>query len=122
MESESKAPEQKLALEINTQVERPKIAINGKLYSLKINSDFGLRDSAYLQQSGKRLSVLSARDAEISGEEATELSDLLDLVTKKVMIELPEDVFVLLTDSHKIAILNTFTEAAGLNEGQPQQE
>lgn len=106
-------------LSISTEIKRPKINIDGAVFELRVSEDFGIRESAFLQDAGKRIKDLSNKP-EMAEEEAEKLAYLLDAVTRKIVIDLPDAVFEKLRDAHKIAIINTFTQAVGLNEGTPQ--
>ena len=98
--------------------ERPSVQIEGKMYEMRIVSDFGIRDVAKMKKISRKVTVT---DEEISNTESDEeadnkivgMIDSIDEFVRMVLPSLPEETLVKLKDSHKIGIMQFFTDQAG---------
>lgn len=98
-------------LNITTLVERRTVEVDGVLYELKSPQEVSVFDRERLRLRGARLQSLMdrvSRDEELSDAELEEARDLLDFITRLVLVA-PDDVQRRLTDDHRLALAQAFT-------------
>lgn len=91
-------------LDLNTLIERPKIAIDGKDYEILSPEELSILDSQGFTFWGGEIERLSQ-----DKEKASELEALIDTVARKVLVSVPASVFGKLSGSHKFRVVEVFT-------------
>jgi hypothetical protein len=100
--------EEKYLLDLNAVHNRPKIKINGRVFELRIQDDFGIEELAWFQVVGKELKEQGESN---TPESMARLKKLLSMAVDKIVINLPEDINNALNDMQKIQIITVFSEA-----------
>ncbi|MDF1778733.1 MAG: hypothetical protein P1V13_22145 [Rhizobiaceae bacterium] len=98
------ATKQEPLLDLNTLIERPKIKIDGKTYEILSPDELSILDSQRFETWGRRIEAL-AKDEDKSDE----LDTLIDQVTGKILIGVPQDVWAKLSKGHKVRVIAVFT-------------
>jgi hypothetical protein len=110
-----------VALSISTAPpKRERISIDGVVYELATVDDLELRESLRLADAGRKIGKHVR--GEYSEEGAEQMQALLDQVSRRVVIGLTDEVFGKLRHSHKLAIVQAFSDAAGWAGGPQQTE
>ena len=91
-------------LDLNTLIERPTIKIDGDAYEILSQEELSILDSQRFERWGRKIEELANDDGK-----ADELDALLDTVTEKIMVGVPEDVRSRLTSGHKVRVISVFT-------------
>lgn len=91
-------------LDLETLIRRPTVAIDGVSYELLSADELSVLDSHRFHLWGRRLEQLQQGDVE-----DPEMQDLIDTIARRVLVDVPEDVFAKLTGIHKIAVAEVFT-------------
>lgn len=91
-------------LDLATLIERPTIAIDGKSYELRGAEELSIYESQWLTSAGNRIERIAK---EGGGED--ELGEAIDAVVKKVVVDLPAEVFDRLSGIQRMAIVEVFT-------------
>ncbi|MBW8638999.1 hypothetical protein K1W69_17515 [Hoeflea sp. WL0058] len=95
-------------LDLNTLIERPTIRIDGKAYEILSPEELSILDSQRFERWGRKIEAL-AKTANENDDDADELTTLIDTVTSKIAIGVPEDVRARLTNAHKDQVISVFT-------------
>lgn len=93
-------------LDLDTLVERPKIAIDGVLYEIRSPHELSVIDSHRFGRWGKRIDELADQDGEAA---EAELAELVEKVARRVAVGVPEDVFAKLNGAKHWALVDLFT-------------
>jgi acid phosphatase family membrane protein YuiD len=96
-------------LDLSTLVDRPKIRIDGTLYELRSPDELSVLDSQRLTSAGKRIDALAGASDPAGEDDSGELAGLIDDVTRRVLVEIPETVFESLSQIQKLSICEVFT-------------
>ncbi len=96
-------------LDLSTLVDRPKIRIDGRLYELRSPDELSVLDSQRLTSAGKRIDALAGASDPAGEGDTRELAELIDDVTRRVLVEIPEAVFASLSQMQKLSICEVFT-------------
>ena len=100
--------------------DRPKIRIDGVIYEIAVNDDFGILDSHRLER--LRLPMAAYADIETPTEANIEaMSDALKEFTAMVVRDATPELMAKLTENQKLSILRVFTNAAGWTEPEPSR-
>ncbi|RVG94839.1 hypothetical protein CN221_14780 [Sinorhizobium meliloti] len=91
-------------LDLNTLIERPKIAIDGTPYEILSPEELSILDSQSFTFWGGEIEQL----ANEKGKEE-ELKSLIDTVARKVLVGVPADVFAKLSGAQKNRVIEVFT-------------
>ena len=91
-------------LDLNTLIERPTIAIDGKRYEMLSQDELSILDSARFEKWGRRIEALAEDEAR-----ADELHALIDTVAAAILVGVPADVRDRLTKGHKARVIAVFT-------------
>ena len=91
-------------LDLNTLIERPTIAIDGKRYEILSPDELSILDSQRFERWGRQIEVLAATD-----DKPAELDKLIDKVTGAIMVGVPDDVRARLSKGHKVRVIAVFT-------------
>lgn len=93
-------------LDLDTLIIRPTVSIDGVIYEILSADEMSVIESHRFGLTGKRIEAL----AEVEGAEAEEeLAALVDHVARKVLVDVPDEVFAKLSGSHKWAVVDVFT-------------
>lgn len=105
-------------LQLSTeQPKRKKIKIDDVDYEVAVPEDFELEEFLELANSGTEAGEL-VTGKKISPERIKKLTGLLDMVTKRAIPDLPDEVFKKLRPIQKFAIVNVFSgEVSGKLRG-----
>lgn len=95
-------------LDLDTLIERPRIAIDGTTYEILSPQELSVIDSHRFARWGRRIDVLERSDAEDAGEEA-ELDALVAKVARRICVGVPEDVFAKVPGRQRRQIIDVFT-------------
>lgn len=93
-------------LDIDTLIERPAIAIDGRRFELLSPAELSLRQSHQFGIWARRMEALQASE-EI--EVSDELGEIIDNITELVVVDLLDEVLAKLKDEQKLAIAQVFT-------------
>lgn len=91
-------------LDISTLVKRPKIKIDNKLYDILSVEELSVVDNQRFSLWGTELQQLVADKTK-----SDELTKLIDDLSKKVLVGVPEKVFAKLSGSHRFSVVEAFT-------------
>ncbi|RVI59106.1 hypothetical protein [Sinorhizobium medicae] len=91
-------------LDLNTLIERPKIAIDGTSYEILSPEELSILDSQCFTFWGGEIERLSE-----DKDKGAELSSLIDTVARKVLVGVPPKVFAKLTGAQKFRVVEVFT-------------
>ncbi len=91
-------------LNLDTLVVRPTVEIDGKSYEILSVEELSVLDSRRFSLWAGRLDELQS-----SEEDNPELDELVDTITRKVLVGVPDDVFAKLSGTHKVAVVEVFT-------------
>lgn len=91
-------------LDLNTLIERPTIAIDGKRYEILSPEELSILDSQRFENWGRQIEALARDD-----DKSDELDALIQTVTDKIMVGVPQDVRAKLSNGHKLKVLAVFT-------------
>lgn len=101
--------EDEILLNISTkEPERPKIKIDDVVYELAVPDDFKLKDFLWIAKVGKDVSKLINSNSE---KDIGKIEKLVGGIARKVLNQVPDEVYNRLTDAQKFAVINVFTEA-----------
>ena len=93
-------------LNLDTLISRPRVAIDGVLFEILSAEEISVIDSHRFGVWGRRIEELTG----IEGDEAeAELAALIDTVARKVLIDVPAEVFGKLSGAHRWAVVDVFT-------------
>lgn len=93
-------------LELDTLIERRRIAIDGELYEIISPDELSVIDSHRFGRWGRRIEQL----AEMDGEEAErELEELIAITARKILVGVPDQLFEQLPGSGRWAVIDLFT-------------
>lgn len=95
-------------LDLNTLIERPTIAIDGKHYEILSPDELSILDSQRFETWGRRIEALAKEDGK-GDDKSDELNALIDTVTDKIMVGVPDGVRAKLSNGHKLRVLAVFT-------------
>lgn len=95
-------------LEIDTLVDRPKIVIDGYLYDILSPDELSVVDHQRFAAQGRRMEELMTRRSLTKAQER-ELTDIVDGLSQRVMVGVPEEVRAKLTSAHRLNVLEVFT-------------
>ena len=108
-----------MVLDIKTEVEREEFSIDGQVFHLSRQDDVSPRESVLLHNIGVQLMKFEAarqEEGEIDDRLGDRLDKGLDDAVRIVVHEDVSDIIGKLSLSHKIAIMQAFTEAAGMGD------
>jgi hypothetical protein len=91
-------------LDITTLIKRPKIKIDDKLYDILSVEELSVVDNQRFALWGTELQQLVADKAK-----ADELTKLIDDLSEKVLVGVPENVFAKLSGTHRFEVVEAFT-------------
>jgi len=95
-----------IALNLSTEkTEHPKVSIDGTLYNLALAEDYKLREFLWLE--------LGKGYANLDDTEFENLEKLLNEITGKVLVDVPDEVMQKLGDSQKLQIVELFIKTVG---------
>lgn len=97
------APQDPL-LDLNTLIERPQIAIDGKRYEILSPDELSILDSQRFERWGRQIEELARDDSR-----SAELDALIDKVTDQIMVGVPDVVRAKLSKGHKVRVIAVFT-------------
>ena len=93
-------------LDLDTLIDRDRVAIDGDLYEILSPDELSVIDSHRFGRWGKRIEQL----AETDGDEAeAELDELVGKVSRKILVAVPDEVFAKLPGSQRWAVIDLFT-------------
>jgi len=93
-------------INLDTLIERPRIAIDGTLYDILSPEELSVLESHRFGVWGRRIEALTA---ETSKEAEQELDALVATVARKICVGVPDAVFDALPGSQRWAIIDVFT-------------
>lgn len=106
-------------LDLSTlEPERPTVLIDGQAYELAVPGDFGLAEQARLARLQKRVGALTGGEEVPPDEDIATLQAALTELVAMLLPDLPADVLGRLRDHHKLAIIRSFSTAAGVQESK----
>lgn len=116
--------EQELLLDLSTVIERPRIAIDTKLYDMRSPDELSVADTVRLAAMGKRVSAIGS--GEVDGKEE-ELAAVLKDIVAFILPDTPRDVLAKLADRQRMRIAEVFMrllrpEAAGATAAVASEE
>lgn len=108
------------ALNLSTKkLKRPGVSIDGAVYEIALAEDFKLREFLWLETKGTEVMQSLAKGySNLDNGEFEKLEALLDEITTKVMIGVPEEVMQRLHDSQKLQIVELFIETVESSQGK----
>lgn len=107
-------------MDIKTTVERQSITIDGDQYEIRNMGELKYKEVAWYQYASNRIQELVDKLQEAYTEqEAEEFDRILNRAAKNAFVDIPDDVYELLSDEHKVKVVEFFTEAA--KSGQQNQ-
>ena len=95
-------------LDLDTLIERPRIAVDGTMYEILSPDELTVIDSHRFARWGRRIDVLERSDTEDAGEE-TELEALVAKVARRICVGVPDDVFAKVPGRQRRQIIDVFT-------------
>lgn len=95
-------------LDLDTLIERPRIAIDGTMYEILSPHELSVIDSHRFARWGRQIDALGRSDAEDAGEEA-ELEALVAKVARRICVGVPDDVFAKIPGKQRWQIIDVFT-------------
>jgi hypothetical protein len=95
-------------LDLDTLIERPRIAIDGTAYDILSPAELSVIDSHRFARWGRRIDALERSDAEDEAAE-TELDALVAKVARRICVGVPEDVFAKVPGRQRRQIIDVFT-------------
>lgn len=95
-------------LNLDTLVDRPKIAIDGKRYEILSPDELPVLVSHKLAMQGKRLDELSGA-AELAPEDKAELEQLVLDLSDTIMEPIPAAVRAKLSDAQRLSVIEAFS-------------
>lgn len=93
-------------LDLDTLIVRPAITIDGARFELFSADELSVLTSHRLGIRGRRIEELAQSSDPADGQE---LDELITIVARDVLADVPDDVFVKLSGSHRMAIVDVFT-------------
>jgi hypothetical protein len=93
-------------LNLDTLIVRPTIKVDGISYELLAADELSILDSQRLTNWGKEIEALASADDDAGAEK---LRELVSRLSRKVLVNMPDDVFATLTEAHRVAIAQVFT-------------
>ena len=98
--------------DLKTLVERDWIEIDDDKIEVRSLEEFGLEDVQLFQQSYANISRMAGKgDDGLTKADSKQMIKMIDRCVRSILVDPPEDVMAKLTQRHKMAILNSFTEA-----------
>lgn len=94
-------------LDLQTQIARPSINIDGKRYEILAVDELSVLDTQRFGTWQRRLEELQ-NDSDRSDDDP-EIEDLVTTISHKVLIGVPDDIFAKLSGIQKIAVVEVFT-------------
>ena len=94
-------------LDLSTLIERPKIAIDGKLYDILSPDELSIADLQRVADMGKRVEELSGTDADGAGQD--ELIGAVDELATLVMVGVPPELRQRLSVTNMLKVIEVFT-------------
>lgn len=91
-------------LDIATLIVRPAIVIDGTRYALLSPDELSVLDSHRFAAWSSALD-----EAQKGDPEAPAMTELVDAIARKVLVDVPGEVFAKLSGAHKIAVAEVFT-------------
>ncbi|MBC2858726.1 hypothetical protein [Stappia sp. 28M-7] len=92
-------------LDLETLIKRPIIRIDGERYELRAPDELSVLESQRLTTAGKEIEALAS-----SGDPENVLAGVIDDVTRRIVVDLPDAVLAGLSESQKMAICEVFTQ------------
>jgi len=109
-------------MELNpSEPERPKIGIDGTPYSMAIPEDFEYCEFAWLVKTGRKITEYFRGDIH-DKKQLADIEQQIDTVARRILPDVPDEVFAKLRPSHKMKLINVFSEAVGEIAGAPRPE
>ena len=103
----------KLLLNLSTAFDRPVIRIDGVDYPLLERGDLGIVDQMRLWQMYGRVAQIRAKSPDdIAETDGAVIGAALDTVLQIILPDVPNEVLERLREPQKLAILESFTQAA----------
>lgn len=93
-------------LDLDTLIERPRIAIDGELYEILSPDELSVIDSHRFGRWGRRIEELAEQDGEAA---EAELDEVISRAARKIMPDVPEELFGRLPGSARWAVIDLFT-------------
>lgn len=103
-------------LDLSTEFERPVVRIDGADYEMRAPEEFSLDQIHELGTLGKRLERLMGKD-QLKDAERDDLRQIATDMASTVMIDIPRELMVKLSDVAKMKIAQAFTDRAGISRG-----
>ena len=95
-------------LDLDTLIERPRIAIDGTTYEILSPNELSVVVSHRFGVWGRRIDALGKADANDDAAE-TELEALVAKVARLICVGVPDDVFAKIPGKQRLAIIDVFT-------------
>lgn len=96
-------------LDLQTLIERPKIAIDGKRYEILSPDELPLIATQRAAWLGRRLNKLMNAEEKLSAAQQANMADVLDELASIIMEPVPAAVRATLADAQKQAVTEVFT-------------
>lgn len=96
-------------LDLQTLIERPKIAIDGKRFEILSPDELPLITTQRAAWLGRRLNKLMNAEEKLSAAQQANMADVLDELASIVMEPVPAEVRATLADAQKQAVIEVFT-------------
>lgn len=93
-------------LDLTTLIVRPTIMVDGQTFELLSADELSVIAQHRMSIRGRRIEELSKSESE--GDSA-ELSSLIDLVAREIIVGIPDEVFAKLTGAHRWGVVDVFT-------------
>lgn len=90
-------------LDLDTLIERPTIRVNKESYELYSPEEISLLDSQFFTMKGREIEVLA------KGDDTEALAALIDKVCRRCLVDMPDDVYALLSPPQRTSIVEAFT-------------
>ena len=95
---------------------RPVILIDGEQYEIAVIEDFGAVELFRVQQLGQQATALGrTRTKDYTEQTAIDISENLSSQIRLIVLDMPDEVLIKLTDQQKAQILSVFSGAAESN-------
>jgi hypothetical protein len=96
-------------LDLDTLIERPRIAIDETLYEILSPNELSVIDSHRFAVWGRRIDELKKSAVEGDENDEAELEELIAKVARKICVGVPDDVFAKVQGKQRWAVIDVFT-------------
>lgn len=98
------AEQSSILLDLNTLIDRPKIAVDGELYEILSPDELTVLDTQRFENWGREIQALGQDE-----KRETEFQALIDKVARRIMVGVPDAVAAKLSTSHQLRVIAVFT-------------